>query len=386
MRISFSRGRHFVRWGILGLAFCVTPGVTACHPQQPAPLPASALTNWRFAIEEVQGSVQDTYARRFKELIEQKSDGAIAVTVYPYGSLGTSDQVTELLHMGAIQFAMASPGHLGKLIPEIQLLLLHFVFSDHNEVNKRVLGGSVALRDRFDTLYREKGLHLLALYPEGWQVWTTNKLIRRPADFTGFKMRVMTSPILVEAYKAYGANPTPLPYGEVYSALQLRMIDGQVNPIFAIEEMSFYEVTDYLIFARHAQFITSVVTNPRFFAALSPETQDMVRDTIGELHEYIFAVQEEFNARRLEEIKEKKPHLSLVYLTAEERERFKAASLPVRQKYIDMVGHTGTELLAILLSEVASTEEQVSNHEEAAAEHGVPRSFSAITRDPHNLQ
>ena len=104
----------------------------------------SAVSNWKFAIEEVQGSVQDAYAQKFKELIEARTDNAVSVTVYPYGTLGTSDHVTELIHMGAIQFATASPGQLGKIIPELQLFLLHFIFSDDNAVNKAVLWESGA--------------------------------------------------------------------------------------------------------------------------------------------------------------------------------------------------------------------------------------------------
>ena len=265
----------------------------------------TAVTNWKFAIEEVQGSVQDAYAQKFKELIEEKTDNAISVTVYPYGTLGTSDHVTELIHMGAIQFATASPGHLGKIIPELQLFLLHFIFSDDNAVNKTVLGESQVLREHINQLYQNKGLQFLALFPEGWQVWTTKKEIRRPEDFAGLKMRVMTSPMLLRAYAAYGANPTPLPYAEVYSALQLKMIDGQVNPVFAIEEMSFFEVTDYMIFPRHAQF----VTNPAFFDTLPADTQQLVWGVVTELNTYIFNVQESFNSERLKTIQDKKPEI-----------------------------------------------------------------------------
>ena len=263
------------------------------------------VREWKFAIEEVSGSVQDAYAQQFKKLIEKKSQGRIKVSVYPYGSLGTSDEITELVRNGAVQFAMASPGHLGKVIPAVQALLLHFIFSDDNDVNERVLGQSEVLREKFDQLYRDKGFKFLGLYPEGWQVWTTLDPIRKPQDFDGVKIRVMTSPILVEAYRAYGANPTPLPYGEVYGALQLKMIDAQVNPIFAIEEMSFYEVTNYLIFARQAQFVTSVITNPAFFDTLPESEQQMVRAVVSELNDFIFDVQERYNQERLGIIKKK---------------------------------------------------------------------------------
>ena len=330
---------------------CVGFG-TACQRSDAS----TTISNWKFAIEEIPGGVQDAYAQKFKDLIEHRTDGAISVTVYPYGMLGTSDHVTELTHMGAIQFAMASPGHLGKTIPELQLFLLHFIFSDDNEVNRAVLGGSRALRELIDRLYQRKGLKFLALFPEGWQVWTTGKPIRRPEDFDGLKIRVMTAPMLIRAYKAYGANPTPLPYSEVYGALQLRMIDGQDNPIFAIEEMSFYEVTDYLVFARHAQYVTSVVTNPAFFGALPAEEQQLIRDVITELNGYIFAVQEDFNSRRLDIIQEKRPAIRLLHLSAQEREAFRQASLPVRQQYIEMVGPTGQEMLDTLVQEIARAE------------------------------
>ena len=321
---------------------------------------ATAVTNWKFAIEEVQGSVQDAYAQKFKELIEARADNAISVTVYPYGTLGKSDHVTELLHMGAIQFATASPGHLGKIIPELQLFLLHFIFSDDNAVNQAVLGESQVLREHIDQLYQNKGLQFLALFPEGWQVWTTKKEVRQPEDFAGLKMRVMTSPMLIRAYSAYGANPTPLPYAEVYSALQLKMIDAQVNPVFAIEEMSFYEVTEYMIFPRHAPFVTSVVTNPAFFAALPIEQQTLVTQVIAELNTYIFEVQEQFNSERLQTIQDKKPEIQLLQLSAQEREAFRIASLPVRQQYIDMVGPSGKALLDTLLAEIAKADPAAS--------------------------
>jgi tripartite ATP-independent transporter DctP family solute receptor len=349
----------FLRSRIVSFLFMsiVTCGF-ACQKHTAPTVSSTGQAIWRFALEEVPGSVQDAYAQKFKALIEERSAGKIKVIIYPYGALGTSDQVTELLHMGAIQFAMASPGHLGKLIPEVQLLLLHFIFSEHPEVNRAVLGHSRTLVDSFDALYRAKGLQLLAFYPEGWQVWTTNKPIHEPHDFSGLKMRVMTSPILIEAYKAYSANPTPLPYGEVYSGLQLRMIDGQVNPVFAIEEMSFYEVTDYMTFAKHAQFITSVTTNPGFFQNLPHEQQQLIQAVITEANDYIFTVQAEFNTVRLQKITKRKPKLQLHYLTASEREQFKKASLPVRKIYTDMVGPTGSALLQQILHEVAVAEAQ----------------------------
>jgi len=333
----------------LALASIVLAG---CRPEQPSGGPVE----WKFALEEISGSVQDAYAQEFRRRVEKRSGGTIRVTVYPYGALGTSDQLTELVGNGAIQFAMASPGHLGKVIPETQLFLLHFVFSEEDGVNQAVLRRSGRLHAELAPFYRRKGFELLSIYPEGWQVWTTRKPVREPADFAGMKIRVMTSPLLLEAYRAYGASPTPLPYAEVYSALQLRMIDGQVNPVFAIEEMRFYEVTDYLIFARHAQFVTTAITSARFFDGLPPERRRWVEETIGELEDYVFDVQNRLNDERLRSIRAKKPEIRTVELSEEERSRFREASLSVREEYVERVGESGKGLLDTLLREVRAAE------------------------------
>ena len=312
---------------------------------RPADSNASAPVQWRFAIEETPGSVQDAYAQEFKRRIEAASGGEVEVSIYPYGTLGTSDHVTELLAMGTVQFAMASPGHLGKLIPEVQAFLLHFLLTDDEATNNRALGDP-ELKQAFDGLYEEKGLALLSILSEGWMVWTTQEPIRKPADFAGVKMRTMTSPLLLAAYRAYGASPTPLPYGEVYSALQLNMIDAQVNPVFAIQEMSFYEVVDYLVFAKHAPFITTVASNSEFLEMLPEEQRAMVLDTIRQLQPYNLQIQQQFNEERLEIIKENKPSIKIVAdLTSEERAAFREASRPVYAQFIEMAGPRGEAML-----------------------------------------
>ncbi|MFT5323442.1 MAG: tripartite ATP-independent transporter DctP family solute receptor, partial [Planctomycetaceae bacterium] len=325
--------------------------LTSCTQRSPDEQQASE--HWRFAIEETAGSVQDAYAQKFKELIEERSNGEIKVTVYPYGTLGTSDQITELVDMGAVQFAMASPGHLGKLIPEVQVFLLHFVFSDDAEVNNEVLNNDPELRAALEELYAAKRMNLLSIYSEGWQVWTTKKPIRHPDDFNGVKFRVMTSPLLLAAYNAYGASATPLPYSEVYSALQLNMIDGQENPVFAIEEMSFYEVTDWMIFPKHAPFITTSVTNLDFFNSLPPGRQQLVSDVVTELNDYILAVEQDYNQTRLNRIRERKPELQIIEeLTPEQRSAFLEASQPVRERFVELAGPDGAELLELLTASI----------------------------------
>lgn len=332
---------------------------------------------WRFAIEESEGSVQHAYAKHFEQLVEQRTGGAVDVLVYPYGTLGTSTQITEQLNLGVLELAMASPGSLGKFIPEVQVLLLHFILPEHPQEAQRYLTDPELLAF-FDALYAPKGLRLLSIYSEGEMVWTTHKEIRRPEDFEGVKFRVMTSPILLAAYNAYGASATPMPYSEVYSGLQLHMIDGQVNPVFAIERQHFYEVTSWMTFPRHAPFVTTCAANREFMDSLPSERQMMVQSVIAACDEYIFDVQQRLQTERLKVIIQEKQRKQATLnicgdlsqfldtltpaeratliddnsylhltppLTEEERARFREASERVAEVFLDIGGPKGGEVL-----------------------------------------
>lgn len=333
---------------------------------------------WRFAIEESKGSVQHQYAMRFKELIEERTAGDVEVVVYPYGTLGTSTQITEQLSLGVVQFAMASPGSLGKFIPELQVFLLHFVLPQRPEDVQNVLADPQLIAF-LDPLYAEKGLNLLSMYSEGQMAWTLKEEVRQPDDFSGLKMRVMTSPILLAAYGAYGASPTPMPYSEVYSGLQLNMIDGQVNPVFAIERQKFHEVTDWLIFPGHSSFVTTAAGNRQFLATLSDARRQLVTDVIAELDPWIFDIQTELESLRLvdilrdtlrqrrdlhligdaesllacftpeqrRELVDENPFLTLEPpLTADEVEAFREASEDVQDVFLSIGGSDATRVLA----------------------------------------
>lgn len=336
--------RHRAQTFLL-ILICALLGLYGCKS------PASERREWRFALEEIKGGVQDAYAMRFKELIEARSQGDITVSVYPYGTLGTSDQVTELVNNGAVHFAMASPGHLGKMIPEVQVFLLHFLLSEDDRVNRQVYR-ELQKMPVFKQLYAEKGLAFLAFYPEGWMAWTTQKPVRRPADFAGMKLRVMTSSLLLAAYQNYGASPIAMPYAEIYSALQLKMIDGQVNPVFAIEEMSFYEVTDYLIFPRQAQFISSAVSSQAFFERLTAAEQQLVREVIAQVNDEIYDIQERYNRERLQGITERSD-IQIMVLNDAERAAFAEAYQPVYDVYKRLAGERGAALLADIQALVA---------------------------------
>ena len=319
----------------------------------------AAAAEWKFALEEVDGSVQDAYAEAFKKRIEEKTGGDVTINIYPYGSLGTSTQTTELVANGALQLANASPGHLGKLIEPIQVFSIPYLLPKEDECTKQILGGSDVLYDSLSEEFASQGLKLLTMYPEGEMVWTANKKITSPEDFNNFKMRVMTSPLLVRAYEAFGANPTPMPYSEVYSGLQLGQIDGQVNPMFAIEEMKFYEVQDYMIWAGQQEFTTTVIANSDFYNGLSEDHKAALDSTVEEMVDVIFKIQNEYNQERLETIKNSDNAPEMIRLSDAQREPFRKAAQKVEAKFVEMTGDSGERVLNALKEEIAACEKSM---------------------------
>lgn len=316
---------------------------------------------WKFAHEEIDGSVQDLYVKKFAELMEQKSNGRVKIEIYPVGQLGDATQQAELLQNGGIEFAIVSPGNTGTIVPENQLFSLHYLLSANMDVNKKVMKESKALNEdlsALSALYEKKNIKVLAYWTEGFMDWTSSKALNKPEDFQGFKMRTMPSPMIVAAYEAYGANPTPVPYMEVYSGLQLNMIEGQENPLFAIEEMKFYEVQKYLTLSNHCLYVTTTATNPDFFNALPDDIKQMVLETIEELRDYSFDIQQDLNDQALEKIKNNSK-IPIVELTAEQTEAFRQASMKARDRYVQMVGEEGKAIMEKLAQEVIEAEKAI---------------------------
>lgn len=307
---------------------------------------------WKFAIEEIPGSIMDNYAQEFKRRIEAATDGDVTVTIYPLGSLGTPTEVAEQTADGIVHLSNLSVGNLGTVVPTSQILLTPYLFPSDPEETAKILAESPTIYNELGEDFEVAGLQLLTLYSGGAQVWTTKKEIRSPEDLANVKMRVMVSPILVEAYEDLGASPTPVPFGEVYGALQLGQVDGQINPIYSIEEMKFYEVTDYLIWAGEQELITAVMAGDDWYQGLPPERKQLLDDTIAELNGYIPAVVAEFNTERLETIREAKPGIEMIELTEEERAAFRERAQATHEAVADIVGARAGELFQALKEEI----------------------------------
>lgn len=307
--------------------------------------------SWKFVHEEAPGSLEDHYAQKFKELIEAKSEGKIKVQVFPVGQLGDGSNQVELLQNGGVEFALNCPGATATIVPEANIFNVHFLLPGDNAQCREVLNTSPTIKNYINKAYYDQNMQVLDWVTEGYMMWTGNRKITSPADMKGFKIRTMASPMIAAMYEAYGANPTPVPYMEVYSSLQLKMIDGQVNPLFAIEEMKFYEVQDYLMLSKQDVFVFTFCSNKAYWESLPADVQDLVKEVAAECNQYLFEVAEQINNERLQKMKDTSD-IQVVELTEEQIDVFRQASLPAREKFYQLGGPNAKAILEGLVKDV----------------------------------
>jgi len=316
---------------------------------------AANADTWRYAFEEAIDEVQGVFAQKFKEEVEANSDHQ--VQLFPYGTLGESADTMEQAQAGILQFVDQSPGFTGSLIPEAQVFFVPYLLPQDTEALGEFFRTSKAINEMFPELYAEQGLELLTMFPEGEVCMTTQEPVSSPADLDQVKVRVMTNPLLVESYKAFGATPTPLPWGEVYGALQTGIIQGQENPMFFIESTKMYEVTEVITCAGHNNFTTAVMANQTFYDGLSDEEQQVVQDAIDVAFDHIIDYQKGLHEASIEKIKEAKPDMQVNVLSEEERQPFIEAGEKVEATFLEMTGDSGKKILDQLKADLDSVTE-----------------------------
>merc|ERR1711974_88309 len=281
--------------------------------------------------------------QKFKEEVEANSDHE--VQLFPFGTLGESDNIMEQTQSGILQFVNQSPGFTGSLIPEAQVFFVPYLLPQDEATLATFFRDSKAINDIFPELYAEQGLELLKMYPEGEVMLTTKQPVEGPDDLGDVKVRVMTNPLLVESYKAFGATPTPLPWGEVYGGLQTGIIDGQESPAFFIESTRMYEVTDHITRLGHNNFTTALMANKEFFDGLSDEDKKVVQDAADTAFDTILEYQQGLTEESLEKIQEAKPEITVTTLSEEQRAPFRDTAQQVEKTFLEIGGPRAQEIL-----------------------------------------
>ena len=318
---------------------------------------------WRYAFEEAMDEVQGVFAQKFKEEVEANSDHEIQL--FPFGTLGESADTMEQAQSGILQFVDQSPGFTGALIPEAQIFFVPYLLPQNEEALQNFFRNSKAIHELFPPLYAEQGLELLTMFPEGEVCMTTQEPVHSPEDLEEVKFRVMTNPLLVESYKAFGATPTPLPWGEVYGAMQTGIIQGQENPRFFLNSTKMYEVTDVITCIGHNNFTTAVMANKDFYDGLSDEDKEVVNNAIDAAFEYILDYQAELDAESFDKIKEAKPDMEINILPEEERKAFMETADSVEQKFLEIGGPNAQEILDQMKQDLADASEAASGGAES---------------------
>ena len=195
-------------------------------------VPAMAVVEIKFGHT---GSLEHQYqigAEQFKKLVEAESKGEIKVNIFPQAQLGGERDLAEGVRMGTIEIASVAAGNLAGFVPELQLFGIPFLFPTAKQVYA-VLDGEVG-KD-IAAIMASKGFVSLAFWEVGFRNMTNNtRPIKTPEDMKGLKIRVQESKIWIQFMNRLGAVATPIPFGELYSALQQKVVDGQENPVATI--------------------------------------------------------------------------------------------------------------------------------------------------------
>lgn len=238
----------------------------------------------RFATVNPAGHPIVTGMEKFAELVSQKSGGKITVKLFPGSQLGGDVQVLSSVQGGTIDLTSMNSGILQGQVKEFAVVDFPFLFADAKEADA-VLDGPIgkALADKLPP----KGLINLAYWDLGFRNLTNSKHpIKTADDIAGLKIRVIQSPIYIDTFNALGANPVPMPFPEVYTALEQKTIDGQENPFTVILANKLNEVQKYLAVTRHIYNPQSVLISKKTWDRLSKQEQDILEAAAHEATAY----------------------------------------------------------------------------------------------------
>lgn len=220
---------------------------------------------------------------KFKELVDSASKGRLRVEHYPNGQLGADKDIQESVKLGTLELGLSS-SPVVSLDDYMKLLDAPYLFVSREHVAAALDGeiGQILAKPLEDA-----GIKHLGYWENGYRHITNNKRpINTPADLAGIKLRIPESPVRMNTFKAYGANPVAMPFTEVFGALQQNIIDGQENPMATIYQASIHEVQKYLSLTGHVYSAVHLLMNKKLFDSLSPDLQKILVDAGKETAKY----------------------------------------------------------------------------------------------------
>ncbi|HYH70550.1 MAG TPA: TRAP transporter substrate-binding protein [Methyloceanibacter sp.] len=297
----------------------------------------------RFAFQNAQEHPQGQGAKKFADIVEQKSGGKIKVRLFPSGQLGGDLQTVSALQGGTIDLTVLNAGLLVGQVKEFGLFDLPFLFASGKEADAVVDG---PFGRKLADLLPAKNLMSLGYWELGFRNLTNS---RRPVtkleEIQGLKVRVVQSPLYIDLFNTLGANAVPLPFPELYTALEQKTVDGQENPVTLINTSKFYEVQKHLTLTRHTYNPQIVVFSKRVWDRLDADEKKLIEDAAQEARTFQREFSREQETKALEAVKA--AGMQVVELSAAEVTRIREKVQPVIKKFSEGVNEaTVKELYA----------------------------------------
>ncbi|MCM3571011.1 TRAP transporter substrate-binding protein [Neobacillus mesonae] len=279
----------------------------------------------KFAHSAVEANSRHKAALMFKKLVEEKSKGEMTVEVFPNEVLGSEPQMVEAVSFNDIQMVAAST--FAQYEPKVDAFGLPFLF-ETNEQAWKAIDGPIGQKV-FEPLL-DDNLRVLGHLENGFRNVTNNeKPINSAKDLKGMKIRTPEQPVLVSIFKALGANPTPMAFGELYMALQQGTVDGQENPVANIYASKFNEVQKYLSLTKHSYSPVTVAISDKFWQTLTKEQQDIIASSVKEVSKWHRETVVKEEAGQIKELESKGMKVN----TPTDMESFREAVKPVYKEY-----------------------------------------------------
>ena len=267
--------------------------------------------------------------KKFAELVAAKSGGKIKVQEYASSQLGNELQQQSALQGGVQEMLVASTTSLAGIVKEFGLFDFPFLFSNAHQADAMVDG---PLGKMLSGRLADKGVVVLGFFDLGFRNVTNSKRpITKAEDLEGLKLRVIPNPVFLETFKTFKANPIPMPFAELYGALESKAVDGQENPFAVILSSKFYEVNKYVSATNHVYATNPIQISKRFWDKLSPVEQKLLQDAAIEAQNYQRVVSREASGKAVAELKAK----GMIYndIAPAELARMRAEVKPVHDKF-----------------------------------------------------
>lgn len=289
----------------------------------------------KFAHVEAEDSPCHQAIVKFQEAVEAESNGNVKVEIFPNGELGSERQILEGLNLGTIHMAVVSVANFEQYDEKFSTLSLPFLFESQENMEAAFTGefGQMGI-----DWMAEYGFYGLGYHFDGSRNMSNSKrAINSVADMNGLKMRVMESPLYINMFTLMGANPTPMSFTEVYTALQQGVVDGQDNPPALTYTSKFHEVQDFYSLTQHVFAQSAGVANPDFMDSLTDEQKEVVLSCADE---WLIKWQRDFasseEAGYIQKIKDEGTAVNEI--TPENHQGFVDAVQPIYDEYREKLG------------------------------------------------